>query len=431
MIMYLVFGYSVFWILFLLYLIIYKREYGKFIYIIFIWTLSSIASIIYYLAVPDNYTEIKIIPYIFLVLCLLISFYPFYTRDDSIKQIFIGNERLFNKMIIAIGIISILPFCENLIHIISTYGATNTDTIADIYEDKMSGDFNRSQFINWFSLPGRICNSINLKFQYCSLFLLFTYLCLSKKKKLCVILLSLCALNPILYQLGVSGRSTLVFTFLRAVLLFLIFRYFLSANIKRSVIKYGTIILASNLLLLSVITLSRYNNNAGANSISLLAWISLYIGEGSLNFNNNMWYANVLTEGDNCFAFFKSILGFDTFVDYLERRAYWGPRTGVDPVRFYTYVGDIFSDISFLVLPLLILIGYYFRNKIASKARVSLFKMYLYYTWGYICISGITCYTLKTYQSMIDLTFSLIVIYIVGRRTKNISTIHITTDYEK
>ena len=93
--MYFVFGYSVFWILFLIYLIIHKREYRKFIYIIFIWTLSSIASIIYYFAVPYNFTEIRIIPYIFLILCLLISFYPFYTRDDSIKQISIGNEKLF------------------------------------------------------------------------------------------------------------------------------------------------------------------------------------------------------------------------------------------------------------------------------------------------------------------------------------------------
>lgn len=429
--MYFVFGYSVFWILFLIYLIIHKREYRKFIYIIFIWTLSSIASIIYYFAIPYNFTEIKIIPYIFLVLCLLISFYPFYTRDDIIKQISIGNERLFNKIIIAIGIISILPFFENLIHIISTYGATNTDTIADVYEEKMSGDFNRSQFINWFSLPGRICNSINLKFQYCSLFLLFTYLCLSKKKRVYIILLSLCALNPVLYQLGMSGRSTLVFLFLRSILLFFIFRYFLSTNIKRLVIKYGTIILTSSILLLSVITLARYNNNAGANSISLLAWISLYVGEGSLNFNNAMWDTNAFTEGDNCFSFFKSILGLDTFTDYLERRAYWGPRTGVDPVRFYTFIGDIFSDISFFVLPLLILIVYYFRKKTASKNRVSLFTMYLYYTWGYICISGITCYTLKTYQSMIDLTFSLIVIYVLSRRSKHMLSIQIKKDYEK
>ena len=167
----LVFGYSVFWILFLIYLIIYKREYGKFIYIIFIWTLSSIASIVYYSALPYNYANIELIPYVFLIICLLLSFYPFCTCDDSIKQISIGNKWLFDKIILAIGIISILPFIENLIHVISTYGADNTNTLADVYSDKMSGDFNRAEYINWFSLPGRICNSINLKFQYCSLFL--------------------------------------------------------------------------------------------------------------------------------------------------------------------------------------------------------------------------------------------------------------------
>ena len=427
-----VYGYSVFWVLFLIYLFKTKREYGRYIYLVLVWAISSVASIIYYSALPYNYGRVEIFPYLFLLICLLFSFHPFYTRDDDIKNISIGNKKLFHMIIIVLGVVSVLPFLENLVHIISTYGATNTDSLADVYSDKMSGDFDRSKYIDWFSFVGRIGNSINLKFQYCSLFLFFLYLCIPGKKKLYTFLLLLSVTNPVLYQLGMSGRSTLVFTFLRAVLLFLIFRSFLDGKLKRMIIKYGLITLAAGVLLLSIITLARYRTNAGANSISLMAWVSLYIGEGSLNFNNNMWYTNALTEGDNCFSFFKSLLGIETFTDYLERRAYWGPRTGVDPVRFYTFVGDIYSDFSYFVLPLLLFIGVFLRKMVIHKNAVTLFKVYLLYSWGYICVTGITCYTLKTFQSMIDFTFGLLVVYIISRRGRLTNMQTITSNkYEK
>lgn len=433
--MLLIYGYSVSWILFLIYLFKVKREYGSYIFIVFVWALSSVASIIYYSALPYNYERVTIFPYIFLFICLLLSFYPFYTNDDNIKNISIGNIKLFNTIIFVLGIVSILPFIENLIHIISTYGATNTDSLADVYSDKMSGDFDRSKYINWFSIFGRIGNAINLKFQYCSLFILFLYLCMPQRKKLYIFFLILSSINPVLYQLGMSGRSTLVFTFLRLILLFLIFRNFLGKKQKSIIIKYGLITLIVGVLLFSIITLARYRTSSGANSIPLVAWISLYIGEGSLNFNNNMWYTNAFTEGDNCFSFFKNLFGLDTFIDYLERREYWGPRTGVDPVRFYTFIGDIYSDLSYFVIPLLLLIVYYLRRMVVNKNVVSLFKVYLLYSWGYICVTGITCYTLKTYQSMIDFIFSLFIIYIISKRVgfvNKIQTITFKDDkYEK
>lgn len=148
-----------------------------------------------------------------------------------------------------------------------------------------------------------------------------------------------------------------------------------------------------------------------------------------------MWYTNAFTEGDNCFSFFKNLFGLDTFIDYLERREYWGPRTGVDPVRFYTFIGDIYSDLSYFVIPLLLLIVYYLRRMVVNKNVVSLFKVYLLYSWGYICVTGITCYTLKTYQSMIDFIFSLFIIYIISKRVgfvNKIQTITFKDDkYEK
>lgn len=63
-------------------------------------------------------------------------------------------------------------------------------------------------------------------------------------------------------------------------------------------------------------TFARYSMSEGAQTVSMLGWISLYAGEGTLNFNQNMWHTQAFTEGDNCFAFIKYILGMDTFTDF-------------------------------------------------------------------------------------------------------------------
>lgn len=401
------------WVAILLFLLKKRRDNKLYIFIVFVWTLSSFASLVYgtALGLLDN---LRIAPYMFLFCCLFISFYPFYRKDSSICGITIGSWHLFKYVIIGIGIISILPFIENLLHVITTYNSSNSDALADVYSDKMSGDFDRSQFINWFSFPGRICNAINLKLQFCTLFFLFLYVCTSEKNKLFTFLLSLGALNPVLYQLNMSGRSTLVWFFIRSLLLLFILYGFLKKDTRAQIVKVGVIGLAVGIGLLSILTLARYNANEGANSVSILTWLSLYIGESSLNFNNDMWDINVLTQGDNSFSFFKNILGFDTFTDYLERRAYWGPLTGVDPVRFYSFIGDFFSDIYFFTLPLVFVVSFFLRRLINKSPNPTVFSLYLYYTWGFICTSGITCYTLKTNQSMIDMTVCLIVVAILS-----------------
>lgn len=410
--------YSLVWIFFLLFLLRDRREYMVYIYIVSLWTFSSLASIVYgtELQLLD---DLRVMPYAFLFVCLLVSFYPFYRNDKSINGITIGNWKMFKYVIVGLGVISVLPFLENLIHVLTTYNSSNSDAISDLYDEKMSGDFDRANYINWFSLPGRIGNSINLKFQNCSLFLLFIYLCTKENNKKIILLLLVSALNPVLYQLNMSGRSSMVWFFLMSVLLFFIFYGFIQKKTRTLIVKVGLVALAAGVFLISILTLARYDNNAGANSISILAWVSLYIGEGSLNFNNDMWDIKVLTEGDNCFSFFKNILGFDTFTDYLERREYWGPKTGINPVRFYTFIGDIFSDIYFFVLPLVFTISVFLRRLINKSSSPSLFTLYLYFTWGCLCLTGVTCYTLKTYQSMIDMTVSLIVIALISSKQNN------------
>lgn len=384
-------------------------------YVLFIWFLSSVFSIIFY-EVSHEYDKITISPYIFLIICLGISFLPFYYFDDKKSVIIIKNRHLFNKIILFFCIISILPFFENSLHLISTYSFDNSDELASLYTDKMAGDFDKQKVVNWYSPIGKICNSLNLKFQYCSLFLLFLYLGANdkiKKYKLIAILMG--CINPVLYTLAMSGRSAVVFTTLNAIFVYLMFRNYLpNPEINRKIKLFATIIFSVFILLFSIMTFARYYTNEGAQTVSLLGWISLYAGEGTLNFNQYMWNTHALTNGDNCFAFIKYFLGMDTFTDFLDRRAYWGPKMGISPSRFYTFIGDMYSDFGYVVVFIIILIAILLRNKIFRRRSISSFHLYCLFLWGMLCITGITFFSFKVFSASLDLFVGVIILLIIN-----------------
>ena len=147
---------------------------------------------------------------------------------------------IFEKVITFFCIISILPFIENFIHILNTYNFDNSSQLADIYAEKMSGDLDKTKVINWYSPIGKICNSINLKFQYCSMFLLFLYISTRNINKYKLTALIIGCINPVLYTLSLSGRSAVVFTSLNAVLSFFLLRnYIQDREILKKISKRG------------------------------------------------------------------------------------------------------------------------------------------------------------------------------------------------
>lgn len=390
---------------------------GKYIlrYVLLIWMISSIFSIIFYEA-SQEYDRITILPYIFLLVCLSLSFLPFYFYNDRHSVILINNRSVFEKIILIFCLVSVLPFIENSFHLIKTYSFDNSDQLASLYADKMAGDFDKQKVVNWFSPIGRICNSINLKFQYCSLFLLFLYLgANSKINKFKFIAILMGCINPVLYTLSMSGRSAVVFTTLNAVLAFFIFKNYLpNHKIIRRIKFFALIIFLVFILLFSIMTFARYSTNEGAQTVSMLGWISLYAGEGTLNFNQYMWNTHTFTEGDNCFAFIKYFLGLDTFTDFLDRRAYWGPKMGISPIRFYTFIGDMYSDLGFFVLFIIIFIVVLFRKSIFQRQLISSFTLYCLYIWGMLCITGVTFFSFKVFSASLDLFVGIMIMLIIN-----------------
>lgn len=395
------------------------KKNAIFKYIVFIWAVSSLFSILFYYE-SNKYLNITLFPYLFLLLCFFISILPFYYFDDNrLKKITIGNSLFFKMTVWGLAIISFLPFCENMIHLVSSFSLDNSSALADVYEDKMSGDFDKDKLVTWFSSIGKFFNSINLKFSYASLFILFMYLTNKKINKYILIGLIMACANPVLYSLGLSARSGIVFTSLNAVFYFLLFRNLISAKIKSNIRIVGLVLLSIAGFGFIIMTMARYMSNDSHQTVSFLGWISLYLGEGTLNFNELMWNTGAYTMGDNSFSFFKSVLGFDTFTDLFERRSFWSVRTGIPGSIFYTFIGDIFSDIGFWTVAFCSIISFILMKKIKNKDSVSILALFAFSIWGILCIGGFTCYIFKTHSNILDLLFSYFIIIILNIRLHN------------
>lgn len=389
-------------------------------YLLLIWAISGVVSIYYYNYGIRNYRNITIIPFIYLFVLVLLSFYPILTFNYKNVKHIVANNFFIQVSIIFIACISIEPFIENFFQVLKTVGKSSGDYITDVYEQKNSlGDSTEYLKLSWI---GRKFNVINLWLKDFVPVLLMFYLTKDKKKKLIVIGLIIAILNPMLFAYVNAGRVTIVTQLMYLIFIYLLMSNCLVSKLRKQIVFYGSISFILIFCLVVAITLFRYLKYAELNpntEFSIFDWLSLYVGEGMLNFNEYMWGINTTMQGDNSFSFFKSIAGLDTFTNYLERRAYWQPRTGISGMIFYTHIGDWYGDLGAVntvvfVIVLVVLITAITRNK---GQVISLHKFLLIAIWYKICLMGFTFYTYKTSLITLNLIF-LLFIYIVLLFTK-------------
>ena len=110
-------AFSIFHVILFILVSCYRKDKACLRYIMFIWMLSSIFSIIFYTA-SQEYNKRTIIPYIFFATCLAISIIPFGYIDDRYSTITIRNKFFFERIILFFCLISIIPFFENAIHLV-------------------------------------------------------------------------------------------------------------------------------------------------------------------------------------------------------------------------------------------------------------------------------------------------------------------------
>jgi oligosaccharide repeat unit polymerase len=351
----------------------------------------------------------------------VISIIPFWKiNTEELSMIRLRNKKLFVDLILFLGIISLFPFIENLTHLLISLSDSGSNDIYDLYLNKQSGDFNTRELIFWLDPISIWLNTITLKLQPISLLFLFYYLTFERINKYILIGLTMLALNPIVFGMSMAGRGAASYFILSFIFLMILFKGRILSKRYSVLLKTSVIFLSISIIGIVVITLVRFNESTAYGNV--FEWISLYLGEGSVNFCNTMWEIKVNTEGDNSFSFLKSFLGFDGITDLFEKEAYWNEsRTGVSPVRFYTFIGDIFSDLGgWASILYFSFISFGILKLFKNRKNISFVKLFIYVVIFQMILFGFTIYPYKIYSISMNIFICLFLAFLLDFNFKNL-----------
>lgn len=367
-------------------------------YIFLFLFLCSIISTLYFIAVNGtirDYSNITMIPFLYMILCYIISIFPIYYFDSKKSKIVITDKQyLFIKYFsVFLIVISIEPFMENMYRL--------NDIIGDSSYTYRMYD-NRTEYLSFW---GRKLHAVSTYFNvlYPVLILLFLH-----KKQYYVIVTGLffVTLNYWLHELGLGGRSKMVQSILYCVAVYFLMRKYLESSVDKKIRLYGGGILFLGILFVLIISLSRYNSMASSTDVdSIWIWFGLYAGEGSLNFNSLMWNVTESTNGDNTFIFLKNLLGFSEAKD-VENIYISNLKLGVPENIFYTYIGSIYKDYnSYGTLLFLVIFSSFVLLALKNKqGRFSIIQIIILSVWIKI-LSVPTFYTYTTWVEQFNLLF--------------------------
>lgn len=377
-----------------------------------IWLVSFVSACIYAQFGLFGMVDIQYMSLVYFDACILIYLYPLIVNGRSVFcEMTEDSVRVCERLLFVLGLLFTVPFIENIVQFISTFTAPS-DSILDVYSDKMDVD-NTEEIVTWLDpVSLRITKTFG-RFNRMSILLLF--LIFTKRENISYknyLLYFIAVFTPILGDINSSGRGVFAFFIISVVVLYYLFKNSLTIKIPKTLLTLAASIIGISII--GIIAISSIRSDAY--DVEGWIWTSLYFGEGPVRFLDQMWNIKCSTLGDNSFSFFKAMFGFDTVTDSLMRRQVWHEGiTGVDPIRFYTFIGDWFSDLGVnLTLPFIALLSF-FVNRYLKKEKHGLVGIFLVYTYIYIFATGYTYYCFKAYYGQYSVVFSVIILYIISK----------------
>jgi len=345
---------------------------------------------------------------------VLLSFVPILKFTSEIVNTIDANKKVVSALAYFLVLVSCEPLLENLYLVAKTFDGNASLYISEVYDAQATGEKNVGDSINQgMTWLGRKLNVINIYAKDLIPILFFYFLTLGKKNKFLIYGLGVAMLNPILHSYVHAVRVGIVTQLFYIVYLFILFKNSIDTKIYKKVLVLGGSIGGGIALLVILITIFRYENDAGM-VYPILDWISLYIGEGMLNFNSQMWDVKISMLGDSSFPLLKYVLGLDTFTDNLDNRTYWGARTGINMMVFNTFIGDFYADMGALgTLIFILLVSTVLLRYIRVKKEVPLHRVVLLSIWFKVCLLGFTYYTFKVFTSNLYLLFMILIYFVL------------------
>lgn len=392
-----------------------RKRHELFSLVVLYYVIGILGSILYYNlsdSVTSHQIEFERLAYCEGLLLVLATPFLLIKKNKVLKWedgILLSDLKFLTKFL---AIISFLPFFYNLYQAIFN---TNTTTLVSAYEGE-------SQTSAPFLIS--LCIRTLRYFQYIIGTLFFYFLTKGKpyKKYAYMALLSFLTLILVAYVGG--GRGTMINQLNFLVINYLLFRNQIKENIKKRLNKALVIGMSIFVIGIMTITIARFNNsyrtyeNNGFKPI--VTWISLYVGQGPLEFSKQMYKSTVRTEGDNSFSLAKSILGKKTFKDNDERREYWKDKQFIENFIFYTLIGDLYSDLGweytiYFCLGMVLLMAYYIKSKNKQLTFPKIVIFSLYFEW---LTMGIMTNCFKVYYLQFYILTTIILLLFLSCRYK-------------
>jgi oligosaccharide repeat unit polymerase len=405
----------------------YYKNQSKFnigCYLLLIWAISATVSVYFYYSGMRTYDKITFLPFLYLYGLVMLSFVPILKfKSDKLSQIY--SDALFVKAFsLVIILISVIPFLENTLLVLRSFQGDASSYISSAYDDNAEGYSNVSSEITaGMSWAGRKLNIINIWLKGLIPILLFYQLTLKTKNLWIIGGLTIAVFNSSLHSYALATRVNIVSDLMYILFIFILFKELIDKGTVRKLVVIGGSIIGGISLLVIAITIYRYDSTFGQNintDTSIFDWISLYIGEGMLNFNDQMWNIARTMKGDNSFSLFKDFIGMDTFTDNLQRRAYWSQRTGISGNIFYTHIGDFFGD--FGILGTIVFISFIvliFLKHTKFKTNIQLHQIILFSIWYRVSLMGFTFYTYKVSSVSMQIIVMLLTYFIFKYQYKH------------
>lgn len=384
-----------------------------------LYLISALTSLFFFYNSLYDYSGITIYPIMYVFICIIITMIPIFSYDNHQDKKLCANDNTKKLVYITLCIFSIIavePFVENLIHIRSVVG--NMDTTADIYAARADGDNSKSEYLSWI---GRKLFWINFLFRDIIPLLFFYYILKWKKyNKYVIIGISMAILNPIIHAFALGGRSTIINTAFYFIFVYMLFRPYLLVRQRRYIDKSLLCISGIIVFAISALTIVRFVSQE--HSVDIWTWVSLYTGEGVLNFCADLWPLSKTCNGDNTFLMVRYYLGLTDSIDIESIRA-TRDILGVRNLVFYTYLGTIYYDFNKIgtILYCVIFSVIFFISCKPNKNVYKLSQLATLAILGKVVMMGVMFYPYTLWNDQLSLLLLLIYIVILKTRENRLS----------
>lgn len=411
-------------VMYVLLLFIYQKKKRRIdigTFVLSAWVVGSIGSVWYYTQpwTPHSYPRITIWPLIYIFVLNLIMFLPLlrcnYSGIRRVKTFKLDN--IFKTMSIIFGICSVLPLL-NLLYEMTSISLTGS-FLANMYD----ADENKANLL--FHSAVKPFFTIIRHFPDFVVFLLFYNLAKGNSNKLVVLGLASAITVQFLFALLSGSRGGILTLVVRIIFYAFFMRSMISQHTFRKFIKISITGLALVAIGVSQISISRHDSyhERGAQNQDMSTWISQYMGEGMIRFDDTVWYNESPLGGCQTLPVAFSL--FDPTAKDTDKYIARNERISKDILTvFYTYIGDFYLDFGrigavFAIIVLSIATGALLKVKHKS---ISIFRL-IPLCWIFILITiGITADVFRTYYTQLPLLeegIFIVLLYFINGSLKN------------